>query len=185
MVWNPQTMKWEGNESALRAFEHVLSSSARPALISPFPAHSPGLSKGRSSKGLTAGLGGVRVVGEMVFDPVKMSWFNLDDQGEDELDFGDDEADMPADTFSTSRDAVQLNAKASFHSSQGARDLSATSSVGEGEFNEACHAAEERHQQEYKPSPASPQDRDDRSYLWKLRQVSQPSLQSHFACIIC
>ncbi|KAL9933225.1 hypothetical protein V8E36_007943 [Tilletia maclaganii] len=35
MRWNPAMQRWEGNESALRAFDNVVNSSTRPALISP------------------------------------------------------------------------------------------------------------------------------------------------------
>lgn len=114
-------MTWEGNESSLRGFDNVMSSSARPALISPiFGPLSPRVAPIRSPLGIelpmngsnspstniasaqralgisnphgtTPSLGGVRVVGDMIFDPVKMRWFNTAADGEEELNFGDDE----------------------------------------------------------------------------------------------
>lgn len=168
MVWDAKNMKWQGNAQALQAFDHVLSSSARPALIS------PGMAKPRTSAGLTAGLGGVRVVGDMVFDPVLMSWHHLDAQGEEELDFGDDEADIPSVNFGSSQDAIKLSSKASFHSQDGD---SACSQSGKNEFIEACHTAQTRHEQEMKSFPANVKERDDRNYLWKIRKVRLSSSQ--------
>lgn len=41
--------------------------------------------------GTTPQLGGVRIVGDMVFDPTRMAWFTTSDDGEAELHFDDDE----------------------------------------------------------------------------------------------
>lgn len=121
MKWNPVLLKWEGNESSLREFDNVIASSTRPALISPLGPLSPrnvyaksplgdlpdkadqqaGHNQSISQKllsvsnphGTTPSLGGVRVVGDMIFDPVKRSWFSMSSEGEEELNFGDDEED--------------------------------------------------------------------------------------------
>ncbi|OAA64412.1 cytokinesis regulator protein [Niveomyces insectorum RCEF 264] len=80
MLYNPDTMRWEGNENALSAFDPPASSPStasippyllrekenatpRPALITPI-----GATKG------------VQVVGGMVFDPQNMCWLKLGPQ---------------------------------------------------------------------------------------------------------
>lgn len=118
MKWNPVLLKWEGNESSLRDFDNVIASSARPALISPLGplsprnvytksplANLPGSGDQQANAnsieqkilsisnphGTTPSLGGVRIVGDMIFDPVKRSWFSTSSEGEEEINFGDDE----------------------------------------------------------------------------------------------
>lgn len=118
MKWNPVLLKWEGNESSLIEFDNVIASSGRPALISPLGPLSPRNTYSRSPlggdqfdlaaksidtsisqkllnvsnpQGTTPSLGGVRIVGDMIFDPVKRSWFSMSGGGEEELNFGDDE----------------------------------------------------------------------------------------------
>ena len=116
MVWNPVALKWEGNETDLRIFDNIVSASFRPALISPMSVPSPGQdssspasSVGRA--GTTMGLGGVRIVGNMIFDPVKMTWLNQAPEGDEELDFGDDEADA---LMNDPLDTIKLKPKISF-----------------------------------------------------------------------
>ncbi|KAK9449359.1 uncharacterized protein V1518DRAFT_373387 [Limtongia smithiae] len=94
MRYNPETFKWEGNESATLEFDAIASlTPPRPSLIT----------NQQSTKG-------VQVVGGMVFDPVRMCWFKasdvinadagaVEDEDEDEEDpfagfedFGDDDA---------------------------------------------------------------------------------------------
>ncbi|KAG9018966.1 hypothetical protein FRB90_007730 [Tulasnella sp. 427] len=98
MKWNPKTLKWEGNDSILKEFE--LSSSSRPALIT----HLTGSSMG----GLTSPPGtfsslmsGARVVGEMMFDPIRMCWVSTNGEEDDPFasmdEMGDDEDDWDAD----------------------------------------------------------------------------------------
>ncbi|CAG8593804.1 21956_t:CDS:10, partial [Gigaspora rosea] len=60
MVYNPILQRWDGNESALKDFD---SSPQRPALISNMNPQST------NTKSL-------HMVGRMIFDPVKMSWFH-------------------------------------------------------------------------------------------------------------
>jgi hypothetical protein len=94
MTWNPQTLRWEGNEAVLRDFDTV-ASSARPALITHFSG--AGTSAPHSPQ---AGGGAVRIVGDMKFDPEKMCWVSLLPPGEDEPDpfegMADDEDDLGA-----------------------------------------------------------------------------------------
>ena len=129
MKWNPILMKWEGNETSLREFDNVMASSSRPALISPVfgpmsPRHTysrsplstppaataeskassggPFASAASGLQGATPQLGGVRVVGDMIFDPVRMSWFTTSASGEEELDFGSDDGGDASGTGNTS-----------------------------------------------------------------------------------
>lgn len=137
MRWNPVLLKWEGNESSLREFDNVIASSARPALISPMGPLSPRnvYSKspladlpGNSNNdkqansieqkilsisnphGTTPSLGGVRIVGDMIFDPVKRSWFSTSSEGEEEINFGDDEDEEAEQGDSTSEKTRKIDA---------------------------------------------------------------------------
>ncbi|KAF8317345.1 hypothetical protein DL93DRAFT_2165608 [Clavulina sp. PMI_390] len=91
MQWNPITLRWEGNESALRGFESPTHS--RPALITQLTGSSVG------GMGSPSGLiSGARIVGNMMFDPTKMCWINrfadeepdpfagIDDDSDDDRD---------------------------------------------------------------------------------------------------
>ena len=90
MRWNPQALRWEGNEHVLRDFDAVTGSSSRPALIT----HLTGSSMGSPVSGFAAG---ARVVGNMIFDPVKMCWLSRLPPEEDEpdvfADIGDEDLD--------------------------------------------------------------------------------------------
>ncbi|KAK0557931.1 hypothetical protein OC846_000226 [Tilletia horrida] len=55
MRWNPVLQRWEGNESALRAFDNVINSSIRPALISPLTTSSVNSLMSSSSSLFTLG----------------------------------------------------------------------------------------------------------------------------------
>lgn len=61
MVYNAQTLRWEGNENDLSPFDVPEAMTPRPALISNVNAshHAPQIS------------------GSMVFDPVHMTWYQL------------------------------------------------------------------------------------------------------------
>src|SRR3569833_4137911 len=89
MFYNPVTMRWEGNENALSAFDPPASSPStaslppymirekenatpRPALITPI-----GATKG------------VQVVGGMVFDPQNMCWLKLGPQSSTKSEVSD------------------------------------------------------------------------------------------------
>jgi hypothetical protein len=92
MRWNPQTLRWEGNDQVLRDFDNAISSSTRPALIT----HLSGAALG-SPVNSASGIPGARVVGNMLFDPVKMCWISQLPPEEEEpdvfADMADDETD--------------------------------------------------------------------------------------------
>ncbi|KAK8864122.1 hypothetical protein IAR55_001368 [Kwoniella newhampshirensis] len=97
MTWNPATLRWEGNESILQAFDHI-PSSTRPALITHYTGSS--LTSPTAATGAKAGTAGgsstsapaPRIVGDMQFDPVNMRWISiLDDESDPFEGMADDE----------------------------------------------------------------------------------------------
>lgn len=85
MVYNPSSHRWEGNESVLTEFEQIQTSPSRPALItnaaigslkrnSKPPIVPADLSRISTSTHSSGGSNNVKVVGDMLFDPVKMCW---------------------------------------------------------------------------------------------------------------
>ncbi|KAF9527839.1 hypothetical protein CPB83DRAFT_379411 [Crepidotus variabilis] len=90
MKWNPQTLRWEGNDQVLRDFDAAVGSSTRPALIT----HLTGSVMGSPHGSFAAG---ARIVGNMVFDPQKMCWISTLAPEHDEPDvfanLADDEED--------------------------------------------------------------------------------------------
>jgi hypothetical protein len=90
MKWNPQTLRWEGNEHVLRDFDAATGKSLRPALIT----HLTGSSIGSPVSSFAAG---ARLVGNMIFDPSRMCWISTLPAEEDEPDvfanLADDEED--------------------------------------------------------------------------------------------
>lgn len=84
MQWNAKALRWDGNETVLRDFDQVIQSSSRPALISQLTGGSihsasssvPGYSSPEGSARLPSIASGVRVVGDMLFDPVQMRWIH-------------------------------------------------------------------------------------------------------------
>lgn len=89
MRWNPRTLRWEGNEQVLRDFDNVISSSTRPALITNLTASTMGTPVSSASGGIP----GARVVGNMLFDPIKMCWVSQLPPEEEEPDVFADMAD--------------------------------------------------------------------------------------------
>jgi len=91
MRWNAQSLKWDGNEHVLRDFDVATGNSTRPALIT----HLTGSSAGHGLAGIPSG---VRIVGNMMFDPDKMCWLPKESTGFDEPDpfVGIDEEDEEA-----------------------------------------------------------------------------------------
>ncbi len=89
MKWNPQTLRWEGNDQVLKEFDAVVTST-RPALIT----HLSGSSIGSPVLSLAAG---ARRVGNMIFDPSRMCWISALPPDEEEPDvfanLADDEED--------------------------------------------------------------------------------------------
>ncbi|GHJ86410.1 hypothetical protein NliqN6_2812 [Naganishia liquefaciens] len=104
MIWNPETLRWEGNYQALRDFDAQVMSSARPALITHYGAFAS--MKATSSRSTIAGdskhgnrvpsdvspsvsaapLNAPRIVGNMMFDPEKMCWISTLAAEDDEPD---------------------------------------------------------------------------------------------------
>ncbi|KAL8278477.1 hypothetical protein RQP46_009167 [Phenoliferia psychrophenolica] len=196
MVWNPAQQRWEGNESALREFDRVLSSSSRPALIThlssatitpsllSFPSLPSILSPPPTRPG---GVANSKVVGGMRFDPVRMSWYSIDED-EDELDlnFGAGEGEMAddeADGWGKGEHERMLKNRASFVMSEGSRD--GESETGEeGDQRKAiweeCLEGERRHREEMKAwepvatrsrSAAAHDDDREREWLWDIRRL--------------
>ncbi|KAJ9101733.1 hypothetical protein QFC21_003072 [Naganishia friedmannii] len=104
MTWNPETLRWEGNYQVLRDFDAQVMSSARPALITHYAAFASmntmssrstlsgdktvctGVTNAPSSTITPSTLNAARVVGNMMFDPVKMCWVSTLPTEEDEPD---------------------------------------------------------------------------------------------------
>jgi hypothetical protein len=88
MKWNPQTLRWDGNDHVLRDFD--VGTSTRPALIT----HLTGSTIGTPVNTFPSG---ARMVGNMIFDPRRMCWISALPAEEDEPDvfanLADDEED--------------------------------------------------------------------------------------------
>lgn len=117
MKWNPISLRWEGNDQALRDFDAAVGTSTRPALIT----HLTGSSIG-SPVGLGSFASGARKVGNMIFDPSRMCWISTVEEEEPDVfaDMADDEDDWET-KGGTIRASLPLTATSS--------DTSATSSV--------------------------------------------------------
>ena len=215
MTYNPTLQRWEGNESILREFDKVLSTSTRPALISPFsstlgsPARS-GFSSptllptdsitshldptpiAQPSKPQAASRGGVKVVGDMVFDPATCSWHALsgpDAEDELDLDWGevaDDEEGGEGDGWEKGERERMLKNRASFVLSEGEEGSSEEEGkkgkmTKRGIWRESKRA-EERCKQEMKSWIVREEEgeKEDRSWLYELRAVRAFLLESLF-----
>lgn len=93
MKWNPKTLRWEGNEQVLREFD-AHAAPSRPALITHLTGSSIGGLMSPTGSMLASG---ARIVGNMLFDPVRMCWISRLPPEEDEPDvfagLADDEGD--------------------------------------------------------------------------------------------
>ncbi|KAJ7103656.1 hypothetical protein B0H15DRAFT_898006 [Mycena belliarum] len=198
MKWNPQSLRWEGNEHVLREFDAAVGTSTRPALITHLTGSSIGSPVGSFANG-------ARIVGNMIFDPARMCWISTLPPDEDEPDvfanLADDEDDEDAAWESkggTIRASLQL---ASSNSSATTATPSATPSPARSDsyvrapsesgsdrgsrasmvydvdetFLESCRAAEERHRLEMKGWNLSRQDpfvEPDHSHLYEIRELA-------------
>ncbi|KZT05895.1 uncharacterized protein LAESUDRAFT_714593 [Laetiporus sulphureus 93-53] len=184
MKWNPSTMRWEGNDQALRDFDNA--SSIRPALIT----HLTGSSRGSPNRPSAAG---ARVVGNMVFDPARMCWISTLPADEDEpdvfADLADDEDDDWDAKCATIRPSQGVSGGALFSSpntdppspsrrfslsgseSDRCSRASMVCDVDEA-FIESCRRAEERHRTEMKSWLSSSRPEFDRSYLYEIRALA-------------
>ncbi|KAI5787193.1 hypothetical protein EDC01DRAFT_717972 [Geopyxis carbonaria] len=89
MTYNPRTMRWDGNERDLQAFDHPAETRTpprQPALI--------------TKVNQSGGKAGIQVVGGMVFDPSRMCWLKVDEDPEDEFDPFEGVDDLPDDMMS-------------------------------------------------------------------------------------
>ena len=69
MFFNPKTLRWDGNEQILRDFDAIIASSSRPALITNLSGQGSSTPVNGQSSATTP-----KVVGSMLFDPIKMCW---------------------------------------------------------------------------------------------------------------
>ncbi|KAL0951361.1 hypothetical protein HGRIS_008065 [Hohenbuehelia grisea] len=175
MKWNPQSLRWEGNDQVLRDFDVAVGTSSRPALIT----HLTGSSIGSPVASFASG---ARIVGNMMFDPTRMCWISTLPPEEDEPDvfanLADDEDDddwdskggtiranlqgkalVPSDTSGTSHSSNPISeAPSPAHSrcramSDSGSDRGSRASMVydvDDDFLEACRLAEERHRAEMK-----------------------------------
>ncbi|KAJ7038328.1 hypothetical protein C8F04DRAFT_1090290 [Mycena alexandri] len=198
MRWNPQTLRWEGNEHVLRDFDAAVGTSTRPALITHLTGSSIGSPVGSFANG-------ARIVGNMIFDPARMCWISTLPPDEDEPDvfanLADDEDDdegweskggtiraslqlassnssattaMPSATPSPARSDSYVRAMSESDSERGSR-ASMVYDVDET-FLESCRAAEERHRVEMKgwnlSTRQDPFAEPDHSHLFEIRELA-------------
>ncbi|KAI0660394.1 hypothetical protein C8Q70DRAFT_1132074 [Cubamyces menziesii] len=198
MKWNPVTLRWEGNDQALRDFDAATGTSTRPALITHLTGSSIGSPVGSFASG-------ARVVGNMIFDPQRMCWISTLPPDEEEPDVfaeladdeDDDDWEARANTIRASQQLQGGSTAPSDQSSTSSRieapspARSHTRSMSESEsdrcsrasmvcdvddsFVEKCRIAEERHQTELKGWLAVSKDVStevDRSYLYEIRALA-------------
>lgn len=184
MKWNPQIMRWEGNDQVLRDFDATVGTSTRPALIT----HLTGSSMGSPANSFAAG---ARKVGNMMFDPSRMCWISMLPPEEEEPDvfanLADDEDsddwDAKGDTIRANQQAKATSATPSAPPCSRSRSRSESESdrcsrgsmvcdVDEG-FFELCRAAEQRHRQEMRGWATSrTSHQPDRSFLYEIRALA-------------
>jgi len=189
MKWNPQTLRWEGNEQVLRDFDAAVGTSTRPALITHLSVSSIG-----------SFASGARVVGNMVFDPSRMCWIstlppeqdepdvfaNLADDEEDEWKGATIRANAPrvsdvTATSSSSDVGVDRASPVPSHartisesgSDRGSRASMVVCDVDDA-FIAGCRVAEQRHRHEMKGWKTSRKLSlaSDRSYLYEIRALA-------------
>ncbi|KAI0080270.1 hypothetical protein K474DRAFT_298187 [Panus rudis PR-1116 ss-1] len=193
MKWNPQTLRWEGNDHVLRDFDAAVGTSTRPALIT----HLTGSSIGSPGGSFASG---ARVVGNMIFDPSRMCWISTLPPEEDEPDVfaeladDEDEDDWEAkggtiranqqggaaQTGNPSRTEPPSPARSHTRSiSESESDRGSRASMVcnvDDDFLEKCRAAEERHRSEMRgwiPTVRSdPFAPADRTYLYEIRALA-------------
>jgi len=198
MKWNPQTLRWEGNDHILRDFDAAVGTSTRPALITHLTGSSIGSPVGSFASG-------ARIVGNMIFDPTRMCWISTLPPDEDEPDvfanLADDEEDGDAweskggtiranvprisDVTAASSSSAEPSSPTRSHSrsmSESGSDRGSRASMVvcdvDDAFIESCRKAEERHRLEMKGWKSSLARRgdaslaSDRSYLYEIRALA-------------
>ncbi|KAI0050674.1 hypothetical protein FA95DRAFT_1636153 [Auriscalpium vulgare] len=199
MKWNPQTLRWEGNDQALRDFDAAMAPT-RPALITHLTGSSVGSPVGSFASG-------ARRVGNMIFDPSRMCWISAlapeDDEPDVFADLADDEEDgdgwetrggtiragipqnptpLPSDTSaSTASSRIETPSPARSRTrspSESGSDRGSRASVVydvDDSFLEKCRQAEVRHRNELKGWRGKLEDvfdNSDRSYLYEIRALA-------------
>lgn len=81
MVYNPETLKWEGNEQALAKFRDVDSFDKKALVIQGRPDLQPPRERSSSTRSGTRKHG--KVVGRMMFDQDNLRWIRLDGDEKD------------------------------------------------------------------------------------------------------
>ncbi|KZT57404.1 hypothetical protein CALCODRAFT_284287 [Calocera cornea HHB12733] len=185
MKWNPTKQRWDGQEHLLRVFEPPLS--ARPALITHLS--SSATSPLFKSLGLAGAVGAMRVVGEMMFDPIEMRWLRRDGAEEEDVFKHVEEESSVGSEFGPELHEQQ-------HTYEGAGTIRAARAgllhLPEAPGNAAidpdlvkqCKDAEARHRAELagwlggmESVPASPVDDDEQAdkhhrWLWDIRALA-------------
>ncbi|KAH9968840.1 hypothetical protein BC827DRAFT_1263322 [Russula dissimulans] len=198
MRWNPQTLRWEGNDQALREFDAAMAPT-RPALIT----HLTGSSIGSPVGPLASG---ARRVGNMIFDPGRMCWISTlspeDEEPDVFADLADDEEDATAweaqggtiraapsrtssglisETSSAASSRIEspvsTRSRAESLSDSGSERGSRASMVYDVDdtFLDTCRLAEERHRQEmrgWKGKHNNAFSPSSRSYLYEIRALA-------------
>jgi hypothetical protein len=199
MKWNPQTLRWEGNDQALREFDAAMAPS-RPALITQLTGSSIGSPVGSFASG-------ARRVGNMIFDPGRMCWISTlspeDEEPDVFADLADDEDssvwEVQGGTIRAlpSRTSSGLISETSSISAASSRIESPVSTRSRGEsqsdsgsdrgsrasmvydvddtFMDTCMLAEERHRHEmrgWKGKYDSRSSVNSRSYLYEIRALA-------------
>ncbi|TFK87989.1 hypothetical protein K466DRAFT_489823 [Polyporus arcularius HHB13444] len=198
MKWNPTTLRWEGNDQALRDFD---AASTRPALITNLTGSSIGSPVGSFASG-------TRVVGNMILDPNRMCWVSTLHPDEEEPDvFADLADDEDDDDWEARGGTIRASQQLQSGSAAAASNKSTNSSMSRVEapsparshgrsmsdsesdrcsrasmvcdvdelFFEKCRAAEERHRAELKQWLAVGHDvfaEPDRSCLFEIRALA-------------
>jgi hypothetical protein len=199
MRWNPKTLRWEGNDQALRDFDVAVGTSTRPALIT----HLTGSSIGSPVGSLASG---ARIVGNMIFDPSRMCWISTLAPEEDEpdvfADLADDEEEcdgwetkggtfrpnQPNNDSLVSSETSGSASSSRFDAPSPARSRTSQSDSGsdrgsraslvydvDDSFADLCQKAEERHRTElrgWRLRQGDMFDVPDRSYLWEIRALA-------------
>ncbi|KAF8647911.1 hypothetical protein AX16_006443 [Volvariella volvacea WC 439] len=202
MRWNPQLLRWEGNDQVLRDFDVAVGTSTRPALITQLTGSSVGSPVGGFASG-------ARIVGNMIFDPTRMCWISTLPPDEDEPDVFENLADDEDDTWVSKGGTIRASSQgtATTTTSDASSTCGATSSASsiasprrshsrafsdsgsdrgsrasmvydvDETFAELCRLAEERHRQEMRDwrialSVHDAFDEPDRSYLYALSHHS-------------
>jgi hypothetical protein len=102
MKWNPVLRRWEGNEEEGRTFEREVRGTGRPALITRLAVGWQQATSISSKSISSPPPAEARVVGDMIFDPVRLCWLNKNK--EDEIDpFADMDDDSDDDQQTSSR----------------------------------------------------------------------------------